>query len=95
MGMSRSDFERCTPSEFKSIWVKWKDRQEALSKESWEQLRWLMLTNLQPHSKKTLTLEDVLKFPWDNKKTSTAQPPQSQEEIQARFDKAKAKYGLQ
>lgn len=95
IGMSRTDFERCTPSELKAIWDKWQEREEAKTRDEWERLRWLMLYVTQPHSKKVLELEDVLKLPWDKlKQTINPDRPQSDEDARSRFEAAKKRYGL-
>lgn len=42
---------------------------DELLREGWEQTRMLMVASLVPHSKKKLKPQDVLPFPWDNKKS--------------------------
>jgi len=65
--MSRSDFERCTPSEFSSIYKQWKDREDWLYREEWEQVRTLVGFLLPLYNTKK-TAADLLPFPWDTKK---------------------------
>lgn len=62
-------------------------------RDEWERLRWLMMYVVQPHCKKSLELEDVLKLPWDKQKRQTKKP-ESEEDARSRFEKAKERYGL-
>ena len=93
MGMSRGDFERCTPSELRAVWDRWREAEELRNREEWERLRWQMLCTLQPHSKKELTVQDVLQLPWD-REIKKDKKPESGEATRARFERAKERYGL-
>lgn len=68
VGMSLRDFDRCTPFEFTAIMTQWNKCRESEVRLSWEQTRFLAVTQLQPYSKKALRPEDVVTFPWEKKK---------------------------
>jgi hypothetical protein len=65
--MSLQDFERCTPLEFSRIVEFYQKREEDRMQLSWEQTRFLAVTNLSPFSKKALKPTDVIEFPWDKR----------------------------
>ena len=91
------DFERCTPSEFHSIYKAWEEHVTALERGSWERMRMECLCMLQPHSRKALRVEDVMEFRWDKaseKDAETKHAAVSKEEFYARFARAKARFGL-
>lgn len=75
MGMSIDDFCRCTPLEFSKIAEQWSMRQEALSRERWEQARFLAVVMLQPYTKKALKGTDITRFPWDEGKEAEGGVP--------------------
>ena len=95
MGMSRKDFESCTPSEFAAIYDKWQKKEELCNRDQWERLRWQILYSLQPYCKKDLTVQDVLKLPWDQSKKEEPKEPVNAEETRRRYEQAKRKYGLE
>ncbi len=72
VGMSRSDFERCTPSEFHQIYRQWSERDTRLYREGWEQTRTLIGFILPLYRTKEKA-SDILPFPWDeeNKNATT------------------------
>ncbi len=87
--MSLQDFERCTPLEFSRIVEQWQKREEERMKLSWEQTRFLAVTNLSPYSKKALKPTDIMQFPWD-KKTEVRKGTSSYErmtELEKRLNK--------
>lgn len=67
VGMSREDFERCTPFEFTEMMRQWRENQERIERTTWDQTRFLATAMLQPYSKKALKATDIARFPWDNK----------------------------
>ncbi|WP_135472775.1 hypothetical protein [Duncaniella freteri] len=97
IGMSRNDFEECTPSEFSGIYEAWSHREERLERGRWERTRMECLCLLQPYSKRTLKPKDVMNFPWDNPKDDSAAgsgTDETREEIMTRYREAKRAYGL-
>ena len=65
--MSIKDFCQCTPSEFQAIYHEWNSLNVGVMRRSWEQTRFISLTNVAPFSKKPLKRNDIMVFPWDNK----------------------------
>ena len=65
--MSLQDFERCTPFEFSKIVEQAQKKEEDRIRLTWEQTRFIALTNLSPYSKKALKPTDIMEFPWDKK----------------------------
>lgn len=93
IGMSRQDFCHCTPSQFKAIYDSWADTQNRAERLSWEQTRSLCLCMVQPHCKKQLRAEDIMKFPWDAK-IKDPDADLTPEERKARYEAAKKRYGI-
>ena len=77
--MSLRDFEVLTPEEWRATCQHWHETREQMSRETWEQVRWLGALTLQPHVRKKLSPRDILRFPWDDKKKD-APPVMSREE---------------
>lgn len=98
VGMSVSDFERCTPSEFRAVWDAWQGREMRRERTSWEQTRTVCVSLLQPYAKKALRGVDVLRFPWDEAEESQEAAAQEQvetrEELRARYREAIKQAGL-
>ena len=94
LGMSLDDFCSCTPLEFHHVYEAWQQREERIMRTSWEQTRALMQSVLQPHSKKHLSATEILPLPWDKKEKSPTEPI-SDEDIAARYEAARKKYGMQ
>lgn len=92
--MSLDDFERCTPEEFSAIFEAWSDREQQASRQSWEQTRMVCLCALQPHSKKALSPRDVMAFAWDDAPADHPREELTQEQLEQRFEEAKARYRL-
>ena len=88
------DFERCTPSEFKEVFDAWNNRQSLLDRWEWERVRMECLCSLQPYSKKKLEVSDIMEFPWEKKLAEIEKRVETREEINARFEKAKRRFGL-
>ena len=66
VGMSRSDFERCTPLEFTKIVQAANDKTEATIRAGWEQTRIQVVSVLNLFSKKTIDMKRAFPLPWDN-----------------------------
>lgn len=93
IGMSRDDFDRCTPSEFYEAWNRWATLHRDGERSSWERARVLAMYIIQPYTKSKLTARDVLPFPWDDEGEKQAVDI-SPEERKERFEAAKKRYGL-
>lgn len=93
IGMSVEDFCRCTPSEFKAVSDAWSRHREQLERGRWERVRMTCLCSLQPYSKKRLSAEDIMEFPWERKPESPREELSKEEEL-ARYGAAKRAYGL-
>ena len=93
IGMSRRDFEQCTPSEFAEVAERWHAQQQFQEQSEWERARWTGMCILQPWSKKTLKPRDIATFPWEEKTTHKKETLTPEEE-RARYEAAKQRYGL-
>lgn len=93
MGMSMTDFCRCTPSEFYATWNAWNEMRESHDRGEWERLRMQCLCTLQPYSKKKLEASDIMSFPWEEtgKKENVKV---DKDETMRRYRAAKAAAGL-
>lgn len=94
IGMSMQDFERCTPSEFKATFDAWNGGRERLERGEWERVRMSCLCSLQPYSKKKLRPADIMEFPWEKQEVKTERREETREEVNARYEKAKRRFGL-
>ena len=65
MGMSRSDFCACTPSEFAAAVKSWRETEESRRRDAWERMRLLALMTVQPHVKQRLSPSKLMPLPWD------------------------------
>ena len=92
--MSLHDFERCTPSEFFAIYKAWLELRTQQSREEWERTRYQCLFAVQPHSSKRLTLEEIIRFPWEREPEEET-PQLTPEERDQRYAAALTRYGLQ
>lgn len=100
IGMSMTDFCRCTPSQFRAIYRSWSERQRDDLRQQWEQSRMMCMCMLQPYSKSKLKPRDVMQFPWDETpaKAKTKSRPKeelSEEERMERYRKAAKRYGYE
>ena len=93
LGMSLSDFERCTPLEFHSVFDAWRNRAEQIDRSEWERVRYTCMCMLQPYSKKKLRPRDVAVFPWERR--SEPKVVESKEEEEARYQAALKRYGIE
>lgn len=89
VGMSVGDFERCTPSEFTTLVEAWQKHETALAQRSWEQARFIAMTNLQPYSKKALKPTDIVRFDWDEEKKKITGPPSTRKRMEEVIRKIK------
>lgn len=98
MGMSLSDFETCTPSEFSAIYGQWQQCRQADERRQWEMTRMMCVCSLQPYSKEGLRPTDVIKFPWEAETPTEAgqklPEPQSRDYILERYEQAKRRFGI-
>lgn len=65
MGMSRQDFEHCTPSEFTKIVEEYRSREETAYRAGWEQTRIQVISVANLFSKHPLKAEKAFPLPWD------------------------------
>lgn len=99
IGMSMDDFCRCTPSEFYAAYEAWNEMQTSRERGRWERIRMQCLCSMQPYSKSKLTPQDIMRFPWEERKKSEEEgvknkKPMSREEIMERYRAAKKRAGL-
>ena len=94
IGMSRDDFERCTPAEFHQVWQRWAEARRDAERGEWERTRVLALFAVSPYTKGNLRAHDILPFPWDDEQTEERREKLSREELNARFEAAKKRFGL-
>lgn len=93
MGMARTDFESCTPTEFFHAHSAWSKREDQHHRATWEQTRIIALCSLQPHTTKALIPAEIIPLPWDKEQLPT-EPQLSPEERKARYEAALERYGL-
>ena len=86
MGMSRQDFLCLTLEEFNCIVEKWNEREQAHSRTTWEQVRFIAHCVLTPYSKKRLDPTDIVLFEWEKTKPKEVA-------TQEDFERVKKKYG--
>ena len=94
IGMSRDDFERCTPAEFHQVWQRWAEARRDAERGEWDRTRVLALFAVSPYTKGSLRAHDILPFPWDDEQTEGRREEPSREELHARFEAAKKRLGL-
>lgn len=98
MGMSRNDFCRCTPSEFYEAYGAWNEMQAQRERGAWERMRMQCLCSLQPYSKNKLSVQDIMRFPWETSGSEEGRGKSEEslghEEVMARYREAKRKAGL-
>ena len=56
-----------TPRSFQNKLIGFKDYNEQVSQNDWEQTRLIVHSGIAPYSKQRLKPKDVLPFPWDHK----------------------------
>ena len=101
MGMSRTDFCLCTPSEFMATWEAFQRREQTADRAAWERVRMLALCTLQPHTSHRLQPHVVMSFPWDEENAKAASGAQNAEdaamtrnELMERYRKALRERGM-
>lgn len=87
IGMSLTDFCRCTPHEFFLIYRHW---EQSHVRDPWERARFLACCVLQPYSKKALKVTDVCRFGWDEQEKHTP----ATESTKERFEELKRRAGM-
>ena len=87
IGMSQTDFERCTPIEFSHIARMWHDERDRQVRTDWERVRAMCQCLLQPHCDRVLRAEDVMRFSWEgeNGKVEGENGKVEGEDLMARF----------
>lgn len=86
IGMPYNDFCAITPEEFNHIYRAYSEERTAQYQDSWERMRMLAAILLQPHVKGDVTLQKILFFPWEKKKTKKKTSVISKEEAKRRFE---------
>lgn len=94
IGMSRVDFERCTPLEFHEAWRLWAEREQDMEKDRWERMRILAAYFVQPYSKKSVRPKELLPLPWDKTPEDDGREAVSKEELNRRYAEARKRNGL-
>ena len=94
IGMSMQDFCQCTPSEFKAIFDAWQLGQQQREHSEWERVRMQCLCSLQPYSAKHLQAADIMQFPWEKNQVEENTRQETREEIIARMEETKRRWGL-
>ena len=89
IGMSQTDFERCTPVEFSHIARMWHEERDRQVRTDWERVRAMCQCFLQPHCDHVLRAEDVMRFSWEgerrNEKGEMRDEKGEGEDLMARF----------
>ena len=93
--MRPSDAWNLTPSEYADIAAARQDYDTQRERQDWERARWIATVLSQPHSKKTLKYNSLIKFPWEKATATTRMTMQqargiSDEEWKAYIEKVKA-----
>lgn len=73
VGMSREDFERCTPLEFTKIVQAANEKTEAIIRAGWEQTRVQVVSVANMFSKKSIDMREAFPLPWDNENNAAAE----------------------
>lgn len=80
MGLNISYFYNLTPRQFQNIVDGYTRKAERLSKEKWEQTRWICFYAAGPHCKKIKSLKDTIHFEWDEEDKFSIQDDRTPEE---------------
>lgn len=83
--MSYDEFLRIDVSTFMAIAKTYADDEESHRREEWERMRLLATIVIQPHVKDKITAEQLLPFPWEKKRNSTARRKMSVAEQKKRM----------
>lgn len=82
--LSYDDFCRLTPTEFEHVYKAYSEKEDADYKDAWGRMRLAATVLLQPHTKKKITPEKVIIFPWEKKQLN--KPIIGKDESKARFE---------
>ena len=91
VGMSRQDFEHCTPSEFSAIVKEYRAREEALHRDGWERTRTQVVSVINLFSRKGVSAKKMFPLPWDGaenrgaERTRGTSSPERMREIATRI----------
>lgn len=91
VGMSREDFERCTPLEFTKIVQSADERTEAVIRAGWEQTRVQVVSVANLFSAKAINIKQAFPLPWDEMSEGAGAPkkgtssPERMREIEDRL----------
>ncbi len=77
-----------TPDEFSAIYGAYCEERAARYRDDWERMRLLASITIQPHLKKRMKPQSLLRFPWDNRTTEARErhPQLSKEDALKRFE---------
>ena len=93
VGMSREDFERCTPLEFTKIVQASNEKTEIAIKAGWEQTRAQVISVANLFSKTAIDPKKAWPFPWEKEEENAPKVPKGtssyerMKEIEARVNK--------
>lgn len=73
VGMSREDFERCTPLEFAKIVQAANETTEAVFRAGWEQTRVQVISVANLFSKNPINMKKAWPLPWDQETGNAAE----------------------
>lgn len=86
IGLSYDDFCRLTREEFQHIYDAYQQDQELQYRTDWERARMLAAIVIQPHTKRKLTPQKLLPFPWEKKSKKADRPLPTAAEDKARLE---------
>lgn len=93
-GLSFRDFCRLTFDEMEEVLRVSRERREQTMRDEWERMRMHAVMTMQPHCKKRLSPQTLLKFPWEKKRmgqrnsTPTPNKDQAKEAFLARIHRS-------
>ena len=68
IGMGYREFRELTAEEFISVAHAFEEKLQERTRDDWERMRLLATLTIQPHVKKRVRAQELIKFPWDNGK---------------------------
>lgn len=93
IGLSKEDFCSLTPEEYRAVCREYNNAEERRYKTSWEVARMQALIAIKPYTKKNITPQQLLPFPWEEKKERRKTEILTKEEAEKRLLKRLAKNG--
>lgn len=86
--LSFDDFCGLTPDEFQEVYDAYHDKEEMRYHGDWERIRMLAAIVIQPYSKKKISPQKLLPFPWEkeHEKKLSGHPQLTKEEDLRRFE---------